>query len=233
MDSSLRSLIALAFPTLAFLSSLLGHRIGLPLRWQQIVSACIIGLAVFVTGKLLQASRPKTRSKCKALTLDGEPCKNWALAGEQYCRPHERNASKLSGFVRRNFGNTVAAVSLAVTVYYGNQIPALINNFQPPSLATVLQKPTSTMPALKQSKVERAVLRVKRPALPAGLAAAPESLVSEAPLPAKLAGSTVTQFPAELFSFLSGQTTLPNLTAATRPQTSAPAAPSGLMATVQ
>src|SRR5216683_1362464 len=127
MDLSLRSLSALAFPALAFLSSVLGHRVGLSQRWQQILSACIIGLAVFVTAKVLQASKPKTRSKCKALTLDGEPCKNWALAGEQYCRQHERNAPKLTGFVRRNFGHTIAPVSLALTVYYGNQIPALIN----------------------------------------------------------------------------------------------------------
>ena len=226
MDLSLRSLIALAFPVLAFLSSLLGHRIGLPLRWQQILSACIIGLAVFVTGKLLQASRPKTRSKCKALTLDGEPCKNMAVAGEQYCRQHERNAPKLSGFVRRNFGNTIAAVSLALTVYYGNQIPALINNFQPPSLAAVLQKPTPAMPALKQSKVERAVLRVKRPAVPVALA-------SEPPLPTGLTGLAAAQLPPDLMRFISGQRVMPTLVAVEKALAGAPSAPTNLTAQVQ
>jgi hypothetical protein len=233
MDFSLRSLIALAFPALAFLSSVLGHRVGLSLKWQQILSACIIGLAVFVTAKVLQASKPKTRSKCKALTLDGEPCKNWALAGEQYCRQHERNAPKLSGFVRRNFGHTIAAVSLALTVYYGNQIPALINIFQPPSLATVLQKPTQSMPALKQSKVERAVLRLKRPALPAGLTAAPESMASEAPLPTGLSGLAAAQLPPDLMLFISGQKVMPTLVAVEKALTGAPSAPTNLTAQVQ
>jgi hypothetical protein len=181
----------------------------------------------------IAASKTKTRSKCKALTLDGEPCKNWALAGEQYCRLHERNAPRLSGFVRKNFGHTIAAVSLALTIYFGNQIPALIATFQPPNLATVLQKTPSMPPALKQSKVERAVLRVKRPALPAGLTAAPESLASEAPaLPTSLVAA---RLPADLLTFISGQVALPTRSAAD-PLTAKPwtlPAPTGLTAEVR
>jgi hypothetical protein len=235
MDFSLRSLIALAFPALAFLSSVLGHRVGLSLRWQQILSACIIGLAVFVTAKVLQASKPKTRSKCKGLTLDGEPCKNWASAGEQYCRQHERNAPRLSGFVRKNFGHTIAAVSLALTIYFGNQIPALITNFQPPNLATVLQKPTLPMTAtLKRSKVEPAVLRIKRPALPAGMTAASESLASEAPaLPTGLSGLAAAQLPPDLMLFISGQRVMPTLVAVEKALAGAPSAPTNLTAQVQ
>jgi hypothetical protein len=230
MDFSLRSLIALAFPALAFFSSVLGHRVGLSLRWQQILTACIVGLAVFVTAKVLQASKPKTRSKCKALTLDGEPCKNWALAGEQYCRQHPR----LSGFVRKNFGHTIAAVSLALTIYFGNQIPALITNFQPPNLATVLQRPTASVTTtLKQSKVERAVLRVKRPALPVGLTAVPESM-SEAPaLPTGLSGLAAAQLPPDLMLFISGHRVMPTLVAVEKALSGAPSAPTNLTAQVQ
>lgn len=235
MDLSLRSLIALAFPALAFLSSMVGHRVGLPLRWQQILSACIIGLAVIVTAKLLQASKPKTRSICKSLAMTGQRCKNMAVAGEQYCRQHERNAPKLSGFVRRNFVNTISGASLALTIYFGNQIPALITNFQPPNLATVLQKPTLPMTAtLKRSKVERAVLRVKRPALPAGLTAASESLASEAPaLPTGLSGLAAAQLTPDLMLFISGQRVMPTLVAVEKALAGAPSAPTDLTAQVQ
>jgi hypothetical protein len=232
MDLSWRSLIALAFPALAFLSSVLGHRVGLPLKWQQILTACIIGLAVIVTTKLLEASKPKTRSTCKALTMSGQPCKNMAVTGEKYCRQHERNAPKLSGFFRENFVNTISAVSLALTIYFGNQIPALITNFHPPSLATVLQPTPSMTATLKQSKVERAVLRVKRPALPAGLTAAPESLASEAPA-LVLTGLAAAQLPPDLMLFISGQRVMPTLVAVEKALTGAPSAPTGLTAQVQ
>jgi hypothetical protein len=234
MDFSLRSLIALAFPALAFLSSVLGHRVGLSLRWQQILSACIIGLAVIVTAKVLQASKPKTRSICKSLAMTGQRCKNMAVAGEQYCRQHERNAPKLSGFVRRNFVNIISGASLALTIYFGNQIPALITNFQPPNLATVLQKPTPPMTAtLKRTRVERAVLRVKRPALPFGLTAAPESMASEAPLPTGLSGLAAAQLPPDLMFFISGQRVMPTLAAVEKALTGAPPAPTNLTAQVQ
>lgn len=230
MDFSLRSLIALAFPALAFISSVLGPRVGLSLRWQQILSACIIGLAVIVTARLLQASKPKTRSACKGLTMSGQPCKNMALPGENYCRLHERNAPRLSGFVRRNFVNTISAVGLALTVYYGNQIPALITNFQPPNLATVIQRPTP-MTARKPSKIERAVLRVRRPALPVGLT--PELASEASALPPELSGLAAAQFPPDLMHFISGQTVTPTLASVTQAVTGVPAAPTALMATVQ
>jgi hypothetical protein len=114
--------------------------------------------------------------------------------------------------------NTISALSLSLTIYFGNQIPSLITNFQPPSLVTAFQKPTpSITAALKRSKV--ATPKAERPAPPTGLnaaltaaPAAPEQLASEAPaLPTGLNGLAAAQLPADLLPWMSGQTVMPTL----------------------
>jgi len=52
MAMLLKSLIAAGFPALAFLSSVFGHRAGMPAIWRVVLSLSFIALGVALSGKL-------------------------------------------------------------------------------------------------------------------------------------------------------------------------------------
>jgi hypothetical protein len=87
----------------------------------------------------------------------------------------------------------------------------------------------------KPSKVERGLLKVRRPALQTGLTAAPESLAFELPvLPTALPGLATAQLPPDVMLFVSGQKALPTLLANVKEiLTGVPQAPTNSTAVVQ
>jgi hypothetical protein len=57
MAMLLKSLIAAGFPALAFLSSVFGHRAGMPAIWRVVLSLFFIALGVALSGKLGKRNR--------------------------------------------------------------------------------------------------------------------------------------------------------------------------------
>lgn len=53
----LKSLITAGFPALAFLSSVFGHRAGMPAIWRVVLSLSFIALGVALSGKIGEKNR--------------------------------------------------------------------------------------------------------------------------------------------------------------------------------
>jgi hypothetical protein len=229
MHSTLRFAVALGFPTLAFLSPVLGNQAGLSMVSQGVLFACFIMLGAVLTSELSKPSKlAKNRITCQASTKNGEQCKHLAAAGEKCCHQHQSSfRPRLRAFVRKHLNHAATAVSVSLTIWFGVQPTPLVVSFSLPSPRFASERsasPTRTV-ALKPLSVP--TLKVGKSTVPSGTVA-PDFVASEAPL---LPTESAVSLGKDLLTWVSGQSTLPTL--ASGQPALAPQAPTGLIASVQ